>query len=453
MTSHTSSSAIRRVLTAVLDSSLPDAWAAGAARVESERQSIDRLLTSNPVPQIYGFTTLLGHLDDHRASADDQWTLLDAHLVGTPMPQTPAFGQLLAACKIEQASHGGSGMSPAAFDALRDRAVDTQSDISGAWTASYGAGDVVPGAWLARDLVARRARKQFAAGDVIALINGHHISTAIALLAAARATHELAAVSAETAILTAASDPSDSDDASDHSDDASRALITLARAAAGERAGASDPTAQAPISLRDARPLLEAALAPLRQTVAGIEARLSKPSANPLFTGQPLRAHSQSGFLDLTLTHALTALQQSLHLAAGLWQRFIVLATASAPSDDPARALVQPAKVSQAVVERMASMAVLPSRFTGTDSEGVEDVRDLSLHTALRVLELVDLCAAIRSLASRVPGLEAEPPQPFAGAFVEAAWGPHADPRITDSFAREASLLLSLQSARAHEST
>ena len=453
MTSHTSSSAIRRVLTAVLDSSLPDAWAAGAARVESERQSIDRLLTSNPVPQIYGFTTLLGHLDDHRASADDQWTLLDAHLVGTPMPQTPAFGQLLAACKIEQASHGGSGMSPAAFDALRDRAVDTQSDISGAWTASYGAGDVVPGAWLARDLVARRARKQFAAGDVIALINGHHISTAIALLAAARATHELAAVSAETAILTAASDPSDSDDASDHSDDASRALITLARAAAGERAGASDPTAQAPISLRDARPLLEAALAPLRQTAAGIEARLSKPSANPLFTGQPLRAHSQSGFLDLTLTHALTALQQSLHLAAGLWQRFIVLATASAPSDDPARALVQPAKVSQAVVERMASMAVLPSRFTGTDSEGVEDVRDLSLHTALRVLELVDLCAAIRSLASRVPGLEAEPPQPFAGAFVEAAWGPHADPRITDSFAREASLLLSLQSARAHEST
>ena len=453
MTSHTSSSAIRRVLTAVLDSSLPDAWAAGAARVESERQSIDRLLTSNPVPQIYGFTTLLGHLDDHRASADDQWTLLDAHLVGTPMPQTPAFGQLLAACKIEQASHGGSGMSPAAFDALRDRAVDTQSDISGAWTASYGAGDVVPGAWLARDLVARRARKQFAAGDVIALINGHHISTAIALLAAARATHELAAVSAETAILTAASDPSDSDDASDHSDDASRALITLARAAAGERAGASDPTAQAPISLRDARPLLEAALAPLRQTVAGIEARLSKPSANPLFTGQPLRAHSQSGFLDLTLTHALTALQQSLHLAAGLWQRFIVLATASAPSDDPARALVQPAKVSQAVVERMASMAVLPSRFTGTDSEGVEDVRDLSLDTALRVLELVDLCAAIRSLASRVPGLEAEPPQPFAGAFVEAAWGPHADPRITDSFAREASLLLSLQSARAHEST
>ena len=453
MTSHTSSSAIRRVLTAVLDSSLPDAWAAGAARVESERQSIDRLLTSNPVPQIYGFTTLLGHLDDHRASADDQWTLLDAHLVGTPMPQTPAFGQLLAACKIEQASHGGSGMSPAAFDALRDRAVDTQSDISGAWTASYGAGDVVPGAWLARDLVARRARKQFAAGDVIALINGHHISTAIALLAAARATHELAAVSAETAILTAASDPSDSDDASDHSDDASRALITLARAAAGERAGASDPTAQAPISLRDARPLLEAALAPLRQTVAGIEARLSKPSANPLFTGQPLRAHSQSGFLDLTLTHALTALQQSLHLAAGLWQRFIVLATASAPSDDPARALVQPAKVSQAVVERMASMAVLPSRFTGTDSEGVEDVRDLSLHTALRVLELVDLCAELRSLASRVPGLEAEPPQPFAGAFVEAAWGPHADPRITDSFAREASLLLSLQSARAHEST
>ena len=452
MTSHTSSSAIRRVLTAVLDSSLPDAWAAGAARVESERQSIDRLLTSNPVPQIYGFTTLLGHLDDHRASADDQWTLLDAHLVGTPTRQTAAFGRLLAACKIEQASHGGSGMSPAAFDALRDRAVDTQSDISGAWTASYGAGDVVPGAWLARDVVARRARKQFAAGDVIALINGHHISTAIALLAAARATHELAAVSAETAILTAASDPSEADGTL-HSDDASRALITLARAEAGERAGVSDPTAQAPISLRDARPLLEAALAPLRQTVAGVEARLSKPSANPRFTGQPLRAHSQSGFLDLTLTHTLTALQQSLHLAAGLWQRFIVLTTASAPSDDPARALVQPAKVAQAVVERMESMAVLPSRFTGTDSEGVEDVRDLSLHTALRVLELVDLCAELRSLASRVPGLEAEPPQPFAEAFVEAAWGPHADPRITDSFAREASLLLSLQSARAHEST
>ena len=69
-------------------------------------------------------------------------------------------------------------------------------------------------------------------------------------------------------------------------------------------------------------------------------------------------------------------------------------------------------------------------------------MRDLSLHTAVRVLELVDLCAEIRSLASRVPGLEAEPPRPFTAAFVEAAWGPHADARVADSFAREASLLV-----------
>ena len=441
MTPQTPLSATRRVLTAVLEGTPPDAWAAGAARVEDERTSIDRLLASTPLPRIYGFTTLLGHLDDHRASAEDQWTLLDAHLVGTPTRQTAAFGQLLAACKIEQASHGGSGMSPAAFDALRDRAIDTQTGIAGAWTASYGAGDVVPGAWLARDALARRPRREFAAGDVIALINGHHISTAIALLAAARATHELAAVSAEAAILTASAEFSEAAGAA-HPDDETRTLITTARTAAGERAARPAPDAQAPISQRDARPLIAGSLAPLRQTVAGIEARLSAPSANPLFAGEPLRAHSQSGFLDLTLTHALTALQQSLHLAAGLWQRFIVRATANAPSDDPARALVQPAKVAQAVVERMASMAALPSRFTGTDSEGVEDVRDLSLHTAVRVLELVDLCAEIRSLASRVPGLEAEPPRPFTAAFVEASWGPHADARIADSFAREASLLV-----------
>ena len=141
MTPQTPLSATRRVLTAVLEGTPPDAWAAGAARVEDERTSIDRLLASTPLPRIYGFTTLLGHLDDHGASAEDQWTLLDAHLVGTPTRQTAAFGQLLAACKIEQASHGGSGMSPAAFDALRDRAIDTQTGIAGAWTASYGAGD------------------------------------------------------------------------------------------------------------------------------------------------------------------------------------------------------------------------------------------------------------------------------------------------------------------------
>ncbi|HJA37918.1 MAG TPA: hypothetical protein H9793_02880, partial [Candidatus Brevibacterium intestinigallinarum] len=125
MTPQTPLSATRRVLTAVLEGTPPDAWAAGAARVEDERTSIDRLLASTPLPRIYGFTTLLGHLDDHGASAEDQWTLLDAHLVGTPTRQTAPFGQLLAACKVEQASHGGSGMSPAAFDALRDRAIDT----------------------------------------------------------------------------------------------------------------------------------------------------------------------------------------------------------------------------------------------------------------------------------------------------------------------------------------
>jgi hypothetical protein len=53
---------------------------------------------------------------------------------------------------------------------------------------------------------------------------------------------------------------------------------------------------------------------------------------------------------------------------------------------------VQPPKVAQALVERARLVAgQLPAHFAGSESNGIEDLRDLSLLTAQNVLELVEV--------------------------------------------------------------
>src|SRR5699024_5423250 len=134
-------------------------------------------------PRVYGFNTLLGHLDGIDSGSDSQRNLLQAHLVGSRQSLPAGWGRLLVACKLSQLPVGGSGIHPQTYNWLSRLNWPDEVHLSGAWTSSYGSGDVVPGAWFVEALVKEFGLKLEFPGDLICLINGNYVSTAVGLVA------------------------------------------------------------------------------------------------------------------------------------------------------------------------------------------------------------------------------------------------------------------------------
>jgi histidine ammonia-lyase len=400
-----------RVLAAPSSGPEPEQWNNALARITAERDAIERMLATDPPPHIYGFTTMLGQLDSHAADRSSQPELLDAHLVGTTRSAPVEFMSLVTRCKIEQLHHGGSGVHPATFRALLT-SPDSPSSARGGWLSSYGAGDVVPAAWWIHTALSPAAIADLEQGDLIALLNGNFYSTAYGTASV------LAAIDCLAAFLRRAARLCHYPRSSRERGAALRSPELGAYFEAHSVSGSSE-RAQLPISLRDA----EAYLTPIAVAVSAVgdalERRLSAPSANPRFSvlDDKVDVESQSGFLDLTLTLALTNLAQVLHLAIRATQRMIVHATE--PIDDgtpPDARLVQPPKAAMAVVERATLLGgQLPTQFTGSDSSGIEDLRDLSLLTGSVVLELVALAGEALAILDTVVPAPADDPEPLHG--------------------------------------
>lgn len=357
--------ALHRTLSAArLRAADPD-WIAAAGRIEQERIDAEAVLDRGE--RVYGFTTMLGHLDDAPADAQAQEVLLSAHLVG-PRDEAPAgMLDLLSAAKAEQLSHGGSGVRPTTYRAVLDAFGDEPA--MGSWLSSYSSGDVVPAAWWASARVIPKIRP-LAAGDVITLINGSFFAAAHASLAWAAATTALVEALRRYAAVAPVRSGTDPD------------LAALARVFATEQRGDVQP----PVSLRDAGPAVRTIVRALRDTAGAIDHRLGNVSANPVFENG--HAHSQSSFLDFELTRALGGLQLAVQLASGIIQRLI---THGVDADDPFG--VQPPKISRALLLR----DPVPGAylFTGADSRGIEDVRDLALNASTEVLRSVETLRAL----------------------------------------------------------
>lgn len=331
---------------------------AGHETIRRERAAIDEHINAVPTPFVYGFTTLLGHLDDEPMTPQAQAHLLDAHLVG-PTRNLPAeFGRLLITVKLAQLASGGSGIHPDTADALR-RALDSHApdEWVGAFTASYGCGDVVPGAWFVHNLMTIHGLELTHPGDLIALINGHFVSTAIGLIAA----------------------------------DAYRRLIdrihlTLDRTAAI----AADATVQPSVTARDRQPLQRSLAAASGAIGESLRNRLITPSANPLFhtvgtdNRTRIAAHSQASFLDYTLTNAFTGALLGVGQIAATVKGSIKTFCDLRPNGSQAR--IQPVKVAHALISTLPE-PVRPSDFTISESAGIEDAADHSLDAALRLIE------------------------------------------------------------------
>lgn len=349
---------LQRVLNSIASGRPSATWVAARSEVRQMRQLVDDYLANASEQGVYGFTTRLGQEDSQPLTAAGQRELLNGHLID-PWVTLPAdWRRVLVATKLEQTSHGESGIHPYAYDCLLD-ALSLDGSIRGNWLNSYSSGDVVAGAWLARDLHDHYPELLTHSGDLITMINGNFVSTSLALVSSSLLVDGVASLLA--------------------------VWLPRVSGAAGQ-AGQSPQGPQLPVSLRDAQPVLDAIHGSLGALGSAINTRLAKPSCNPRFvaTERGLEPMSQSSFLDFSLTFAIANSIQLANIAAGVWQRLI---QHRCDADGSTLRRIQSPKTAQALVERMRAGASTPSAFSGFDSAGIEDLRDLSLIHARTLLE------------------------------------------------------------------
>ncbi|GLJ60981.1 hypothetical protein GCM10017576_11100 [Microbacterium barkeri] len=322
-------------------------------RIARERGLVEQLMAGPGRAPIYGFTTLLGHLDDVEAVAGAQRELLAAHLVGPLEHFPPEWGALLLDVKLAQLAQGSSGIHPETHALLVSARADFGSarfpaSWTGNWTASYSSGDVVPGAWFVHVLEQAGLLHIHRAGDLISIINGHFVSTSAGLAVAA----QLSGIVDELLDLVCRAVPK-----------------------------SPDRGVQLPVTLRDLQPIRLQAENVVFALVDTLRSRLEHPSGNPLFIphGTGVRAVSQSSFLDFRLTGALGQAVQLCAQIAAYAKAAVVYATDS--DERGASARVQPAKIAEALIRQLSLLAV-PQDFAFAESHGVEDVGDLSLESA-----------------------------------------------------------------------
>lgn len=397
----TPSHSLGRVLAAFAGAEAAAEWLDARGAIRAERERIDAALDAGTLGAVYGFTTMLGQLDRHDRTGAGQGEreLLDAHLLGLASPATAGFLRIVSACKLEQLHHGGSGIRPELYGAVI-LSLSASGTAQGAWHASYGSGDVVPAAWWAQSVLRGSHAPELRRGDTITMINGHFYSSAVSILATLGMIAASArALSLLSSVATMRRSPS-----------------LRARPAGVEglwplfaRDGDRDRETerQRPVSLRDIDPVVSTVEVVVHHLGTALDARLCSVSANPRFhtIGGVVEVESQSSFLDPVLTLALSNAQQAVHLLIGVVQRVIEdLSSARQSARLPLQGLVQPPKVANALLEAAQRLAVLPTRFTGADSSGIEDLRDLSLLTAETLVTLTRLLEQATALADGVGG-------------------------------------------------
>ena len=363
-------------------------WHERSSLVARQRESVEGYLATGAT--VYGFSTLLGHLDNMTAVSAEQANLLRGHLVGTPGELSEGDFRLLTAVKVQQLSLGGSGVSPATYEALLEYVDTWTGPAMGAWESSYGSGDVVPGAWWANALFGTVAEAgDLPAGDLIALINGNFVSTARSIAT----TIDLQRVL--TSFVQVAWTMGDT----------RHELNVDGDFEVGPPVWLE--SVQAPVSLRDPRPLLGNIRSMWAQLIDALWGDLNAASGNPLFIGfdDDVRDVSQSSFLNYELADALSRAITVLVRAGGQLQRYIEhLCSASAELvEGPEKVkYVQPPKVSTAV---HADLSRTDTGFRQTylaTSEGIEDACDETLQLVGRATKAIAEVDELLALFGRV---------------------------------------------------
>ena len=385
-------------------------WSAVHERIAVERTQVDEAIDEGM--EAYGFTTLLGHLADGAMPpgrddyASTQRALLEAHCIdsGVPRVEDRAITRLVAACKAQQLSHGGTGISAEAFAGIIRMLESDDRPIPLPLLYSYSSGDVIPAAWFVRTLLERRHIDMLRRGDLIALLNGNYVSTAVGLLVLLQWSR------------------------------ISRRFVRLQRQTRDRLV--IEPRLL-PISLRDLDPIVRQIRTGTRDLVDRLEWRLSVASGNPLFrSGDSGRVEvdSQSSFLDFGLTQSLEQISGSVLTLSHLSQRALTHLCTRLEELEPdvAYRYVQAPKASAALLaQARLRITTTPLALLSDSSNGIEDLWDLSLPTALRLLDTLSLLQLQHRLLEDVlrasADLESPPGDPAGPQAHAGGRGSHLD--------------------------
>lgn len=362
---------------------LRDVLSSRIPTIRQQRASVEKYVSQGN--SVYGFSTLLGHLDHVAGGDDSQKKLIDGHLVGSQSPMSPRRFRTVSYVKLAQLSLGGSGISPETFKTILSRAATWDETAFGNWTGSYSSGDVVQGAWWAYNIIGDTIKRdEIPAGDVIALINGDFFSTGVALDVS---THlrELFLRTLKVACLLGSSERLSNGVALNNSDH-----YTVTRKTALWPYGV-----QPPVSLRDITPLVELIKNSYGSLMDTINSSIERPSGNPLFsfTDKTVQHHSQSSFLNFDLSQALLGATDAVQKVSSHIQRYIQHYCAMAADqieDQDSVVFVQPPKVAAGILARIYGVNAQGTIPVLAESHGIEDVCDESLRRADVLEQAID---------------------------------------------------------------
>lgn len=365
------------------DSALHTAFSECIPTITQQRIAVEKYVSQGN--SVYGFSTLLGHLDHVAGGDDSQKKLIDGHLVGSQSPMSPRRFRTVSYVKLAQLSLGGSGISPETFKTILSRASTWDAPAVGNWTGSYSSGDVVQGAWWAHNIIGDTIKRGgIPAGDVIALINGDFFSTGVALDVSMRL-RGLFMQTLKVACLLGSSERLSNGVALNNSDH-----YTVTRKTALWPHGV-----QPPVSLRDITPLVELIKNSYGSLMDTINSSIERPSGNPLFsfTNKTVQHHSQSSFLNFDLSQALLGATDAVQKVSSHIQRYIQHYCAMAADqieDQDSVVFVQPPKVAAGILARIYGVNAQGTIPVLAESHGIEDVCDESLRRADALEQAID---------------------------------------------------------------
>lgn len=226
----------------------------------------------------------------------------------------------------------------------------------------------------------------WAPGDVIALINGSHVSTGhmysvldefIRLYA-----EVIAVISAHIMVPVT---------------DSRHRCFNGAFDELFMRRGRWNEPPQPPVAIRDAYPVFQAGEKAIVGLADALSQLLSTPAGNPLFAIDTagLQCYSQSSFLNFGARLCLGEVVAAISVMSSYLQRVTEFLSDEIRERDGKTArqslkAVQAPKVSEAVRINVHSRS-LPTNFSGSMSGGVEDIWDTSLISARMILDTMPL--------------------------------------------------------------
>ena len=365
-------------------------WRDKTENIKEERALIARYLYDGILTSVYGFSTLLGQLDNVASTRKDQTKLLNAYLSGTPEGVSTDIARWLTAVKLELLSNGGSGISVKSYEELI-RFLEEPKLCQIDFDASYSSGDVVPASWWINSIFLDS--EELRTGDLIALMNGNFVSLGMTAYAYSCFLDYVCRFLSMLKHYNLYSDF--------HTDLERNVVVSL-----GIPLLPVHSAPQPSVLERDIRPVLDLIFTSVREGVSCIDASLSHPSANPLFKFEDdkVLACSNSSFLNYMIPHMLCGSEYTLSVIARISYSLIGIKCREklhgTDKNDPK--WVQPPKDALEYCVSIESSSINLAQTTGAESDGMENSWDTGLIHALHFLEQLEKAKKLQNIFLQV---------------------------------------------------